>query len=659
MCGFAGIVDFNGRVLPPDSLQQAGLALAHRGPDSTGEAFFDLPHGATAGLVHRRLSILDLSDLGRQPMGAWTKPDLPPCLCKPWQASEADLVLAYNGEIYNFRDLNEDLTRTIGFQRRSDCDSETLLAGYAVHGKDFFHQMHGMWAFAVLDRRPSVSPSVLLCRDRYGKKPLLWAWHDRRLLFASEMRGLLPLMKAAGLPRTLNLSAVEHLLQLGFTLDPATILADVHSLPPGHLLTATCDGPMVQRWHDPKSEIPPPAFSSPGQNLELTIKNTIDSAVCDRLVSDVPLGAFLSGGVDSSIVTYHLTRHVANVATFNIAFPDQPRFDESAYAAAAAKAFGTRHTTFPVQAKDLQELIPAVLDHLAEPFADSSLLATWILSRLTRRHVTVALSGDGGDELFVGYQRYRAYFAAERRSARLGAAFLSFFPAGKQSTLGNLARQARKFRRGLKETDPVRRHLAWIGSDWPEGLLTPTARAALQSTDSHASALALYQSAAASCTLQPAFRTPLDLALHLDFTLGLPCDMLKKVDLASMAHGLEVRCPFLDPRVVELAQGLASHELAPGGRLKGLLVDAYQDVLPRQVWNRPKQGFEVPVGAWLSGPLREFFWDTVSPTNVAKLGLFDCSVIERLLAEQAQLRREHGQLLWTLLVLHGWAARWL
>jgi asparagine synthase (glutamine-hydrolysing) len=404
--------------------------------------------------------------------------------------------------------------------------------------------------------------------------------------------------------------------------------------------------------------LPAAASTLSEADARAAVREALDDAVAARLVSDVPLGAFLSGGLDSSIIVSHLVEHATGrVKTFSIGFANQPRYDESAFARLVAERFGTEHQEIIVTFEDVIATIPAMLDHIAEPFADASLIPTAILSEHTRGAVTVALSGDGGDELFAGYWRYRGHDYLNRYHCvpafirhGLIEPLARALPAGKSSRLSNRVRQFHKLLRAQSD-DPLERHLAW------SQILAPEAAdrlfVALPSVD----LVGIFESIVREGRERRRVDDPLTDILETDLLVNLPGDMLHKVDLASMRYSLEVRVPFLDRAVVELASSLPGHYKLDGGRGKQVLIDAYRDRLPAEVLARPKMGFELPIGEFLRAELRELFHDVVTPDAVAAFPLLRYDGVQSLYREHFHRRGEHADVLYAIFVLCGWHAR--
>ncbi|MBN1491578.1 MAG: asparagine synthase (glutamine-hydrolyzing) [Phycisphaerae bacterium] len=639
MCGIAGVIDYSGRPVEAQALAAARDALAHRGPDDSG-LWRHEADGFFAALVHTRLAVLDPSPAGHQ----------------PFADPAGRYHITYNGEIYNFHDLQDELAGDYAF--RTQCDTETLLAALIRWGPEALGRFNGMWAFAFVDL---AGRAGWLARDRFGIKPLYYAtghggagasatW----LAFASEMRALVPLLRERGVSLEIDREALRLYLSLGFVQHPLTIFRGIRKLAPGHRL-AFANG----RIEPPERFYRIPAASPPDyETAQVELRTRLAAAVGARRLSDVPLGAFLSGGLDSAVVVAELARHSGSrVKTFSIGYADQPQYDETRFARAVAERFGTEHHEFRLTPTDVLGAIDPLLEHMAEPFADSSLIPTSLVSYHTRQHVTVALSGDGGDELFAGYWRYRGHDYL-RRYRRLPAPLrrwlieplLAAAPAAKSSGWLNRLRQARKLLRAGSD-DPFECHAAWsrlaevgvVEDLCPEGGGIDLAERLRD----------------AGRGLGPDAGQPdaLSAILLADLAFSLPADMLAKVDTASMFHSLEVRVPMLDPAVVQFVAGLPIEYKRRGGQQKRILRDAYAGLLPPEVLRRRKMGFEVPIGEFMRRELREAYLDTVRDSTLRELGLTP-SVASSLWQEHQSRRAERADVLYALFVLCRWRERW-
>lgn len=621
MCGIAGIVTAH----PNGSADEAVLlamrdAQSHRGPDQAG-----LYLAGGIGLAHRRLSIIDLTH-GRQPM----------------VDEAAGLALVYNGELYNFRTLRAELEQR-GFAFRSNSDTEVLLRAWQHWDTSCLSKLRGMFAFAIWDARKRC---VHLVRDRLGIKPLYYALtRSGDLVFASELKGLLA---HPGVARTLDPQALEEYLAFGYVPDPKSIYRGICKLPAAHHLS----------WHGgdalPTSRIywdVPFAMNTHIDLSEATtvLRERLDDAVASHLVSDVPLGAFLSGGVDSSAVVASMSRVTREpVSTCAIGF-DHSGFDETVYARRVADHLHTRHFEERVSAQDYA-LVDTLADIYDEPFADSSALPTYRVCELARRHVTVALSGDGGDENFAGYRRYRGHWLESRVRAHVPRAFRAslfgvlgrYYP--KADWAPKVLRAKTTFQALSRDTVSAYFHTV---SFVPEALRQRLYSASFKQELGGYSALEVFQAHAQHAPTDH----PLLLAQYLDFKTYLPGDILTKVDRASMAHSLEVRVPLLDHPLVEWASSLVPELKLRGRQGKYVLKQALAPDLPHEVLDRRKMGFSVPLAAWFRGPLAPRIREALGHGAVAQCGYFERPVLDELVHEHIAGRRDHGTVLWSLLML--------
>jgi len=618
MCGIAGIVNLTDRKTPDRALLEAmGGSLRHRGPDGEG---FHLEPGV--GFAHRRLSIIDLSG-GAQPLAN----------------EDGTVLVTYNGEIYNFPELISDLGAR-GHEFKTRCDTEVVVHGWEEWGEACVERFRGMFAFALWDRRRE---TLLIARDRLGVKPLYYGTlPDGTLLFGSELKSILT---HPDLDRTIDRRAVEEYFAYGYIPEPRTILTSVRKLPPGHLLVWKRGGsPAVRRYWD--VPFAPVAHGS----LEETARELIErlrEAVRIRLVSEVPLGAFLSGGVDSSAVVALMAGLSPDpVNTCTIAFGERDH-DETAHAASVAERYHTNHQVERVS-PDLFDLVDRMTDLYDEPFADSSALPTYRVCGLARQRVTVALSGDGGDENLAGYRRYRWHVYEERvRSllpgpirrplfGALGALYPKADWAPKmfraKATLQGMARDSVEgyFHSVSILGDPLRRKL--LTREFTESL---GGYEAVEVLRDHAS--------------RAPTRDPLSFVQYLDMKTYLVGDILTKVDRASMAHSLEVRVPLLDHRLVEWMSGLPPGMKLHGHEGKYVFKRALEPHLPREILYRPKMGFSVPLGTWFRGPLRESVRERVLGAALRDTGWFEPAFLRGLVDRHERGVSDHSAALWALL----------
>ncbi len=638
MCGICGAAWTDpGRALPDGALAAMSDAIAHRGPDDSGVYRDD-----HAALGFRRLSIVDLAG-GHQPL-----------------SNEAGTVwTVFNGEIYNFPALRHRLEAR-GHTLRSSGDTEVLVHLYEDEGPDFVRLLRGMFALAIWD---APRRRLVLARDRLGQKPLVYRVDGSRLVFASELKALLALPEA-DVPRRLDPTALDRYLTYGYVPHPGTILEGVHKLPPAHVAVWHEGTLRLDRYWNPDWEAE--RDGDPAEDAG-RLREALDAAVREQMVADVPLGAFLSGGVDSTVIVGLMQRASDRpVRTFSIGF-DDPAFDESRFAAMAAASLHTEHHAFRVEPR-AWETLPGLARHFDEPFADSSALPTWHVARETRRHVTVALTGDAGDELFAGYDRYRAVALAamldrlpESPRRFLGGPVARALPVSSRAK--TRLRRVRRMLEGIGEP-PGSRYLRWVG------LFDEPSRASLYSDDflDHLARAGDTDPDGADprSVLDRAFlaapkRDPVTRATIADLLTYLPGDLLCKVDIASMAHSLECRSPFLDHRVVELALAMPLRRKLRlrGGRSKVVLKRAFADLIPRAIATRPKMGFGVPIDRWFRDELKDELRGVLLDPVALGRGLFRPEAVARLIDEHVAASRDHAYKLWALLMLELWHRQYM
>jgi len=641
MCGIAGFIAGRTRGTSQQLGEIAGSmngSLHYRGPDDAG-VWIDAEAGIA--LAHRRLSIIDLSPAGFQPM----------------HSADGRFVLIYNGEVYSHEDMRPALAAR-GVNFRGHSDTEVILESIAAFGLEkTLAQLIGMFAMALWDRRER---TLTLVRDRLGIKPLYWAKFGDLFLFGSELKAL---RAHPGWTPRINRGAVASYLRLDYVPAPHTIYEGVHKLEPGTFLTLAVDGePRVTRYWDARA-VARAGLRDPleGSDRELTdaLAAQLKDAVKRRMIADVPLGAFLSGGVDSStVVALMQDANPDRVKTYTIGF-DIAGFDEAPHAAAVARHLGTAHTELTVTAQQALDVIPKLPDMYDEPFADPSQIPTHLVSAMARRHVTVALSGDGGDELFAGYNRYQLTQQSWSRLSLLPRAvrhalaktltalaperwsrLLSVLPAQLPGQIGD---KLHKFASvvTLPDGDAIYRRLI---THWEPQTVMPGV----------AEPRGIFWDA----SLPREMPQLLQRMQFLDLVTYLPDDILTKVDRASMAVALEVRVPILDHRVVEFSWRLPQTAKIRGGQSKWLLRQLLYRYVPRQLIERPKMGFGVPLAAWLRGPLRDWSETLLSEKRVRAGGLFDAATVRRHWSEHLSGHRNWQYLLWNVLMFEAWRERW-
>jgi len=618
MCGIAGFVDSpDARPLTLDAattrVRQMCDVIRHRGPDDEGTY---VAEGVALGM--RRLSIIDVAG-GHQPI----------------PNEDGTIWIVFNGEIYNFRQLRAEL-EAAGHRFATSTDTEAIVHAYEEWGTDAIRRLRGMFGLALWDTR---TRTLLLARDRVGIKPLYYAVSAGRLCFGSELKSLLC---DPDLPTDIDVDALDHYLSFLYTPRDTSIFKDVHKLPPGHLVTWQDGRLHVQQYWQPAAEEP---YAGTERDAQADLQQVLLDAVASHMISDVPIGAFLSGGVDSSLVVALMARlSPSRVKTFSIGF-DEPAFDELEHARKVAEYYGTDHHEFVVR-PDALGILDDLIGHFDEPFADSSAIPTWYVSEMAGRHVTVVLSGDGGDELFGGYDRYlphprvvafdRYAPTGLRRVAALAGAQLPHGTRGK-----NFLRHVGQSERG-RYIDAIR----YFASDEKPALLSRDIRASLAATDPEARLARHFDRYAA-------LPWPSQM-MRFDLETYLPEDVLTKVDRMSMAHSIESRVPLLDNAVIDFANALPSSLKIKNGRRKHILKEVAAQLLPDGLVNRVKQGFGVPLGVWFRGGLKELFADTLLSPAALQRGYFEPRFVTRIVNEHLSGRRDHTLRLWQLVVFERW-----
>ncbi len=597
MCGITGIYAHN----LVGSFHMINMAkstekLGHRGPDAQGA--FNNTH---VGLGHRRLSVIDTSYESNQPMAD----------------SSGRYQLVFNGEIYNYKELKEDLLSQ-GKTFKTESDTEVLLYHLVEYGKGGISKLNGFFSFAFYD---SVEDSLLLCIDRFGIKPLYYLKDDNKLIFSSEMGSLLEY----GVEKNIDKTALLLYFQLNYIPAPFTILQGVKKLEPGTLIFIKGLDFQLEQWYNPEIN----EIDIDYKDATKKLRELLDNSVKKRLVSDVPIGSFLSGGLDSSIISLLAKKHKADLKTFSIGFEDEKFFDEQEFSRITAQSINSDHTVFNLGFHDFQDNLKSILDSFSEPFADSSAIAYSILSKKTKQEVTVSLSGDGADELFGGYNKHQAFLKSFDKGltetlASTFSPFMQLLPTSRSGKLTNYFRQIKRFGKGanlplnerywywaslntLKQSEKLFKN-DFIDSD----SLNRMIQWRKQSLD--------------SCLTQNSMNS----VLRADQALVLPNDMLVKADRMSMAHGLEVRVPFLDHTIVEFVNSLPSHYKVEKGKGKKILRDAFPEI-PIEILSRSKKGFEVPLAKWLRKSLcdkqvRDYF----DFDFLLKLVIFNLKSVARL-----------------------------
>lgn len=630
MCGIAGAYSFKDKKAEQKWLQHAAASLSRRGPDN--QNFVTV---GRASLVHARLSVIDTSEQANQPIYDAT----------------GRYAIIFNGEIFNYQDIRNELQQK-GIQFRTQSDTEVLLYAYIHYGKDCLHRLNGFFAFAIYDKE---TENLFIACDRFGIKPLYYFQDEDYFFFGSELKAILHFP----VPKAINWSSVSLYFQLNYIPGKHSIFKNIERLEPGCYVEIKDKVSTVGRWYT----IPYNALQAEQNQLSYNEQKKqfielMDDSVRLRLISDVPLGAFLSGGIDSSVVTAMAVRHTPHLNTFSIGFEGNGFFDETPYANLVAKHFKTNHTVFKLKNDDLFQSLHELLDYTDEPFADSSALLVNILSKFTRQQVTVALSGDGGDELFAGYNKH--YGEWQTRSGSWQANMIHLLqpvwerlPKSRSGKLGNKIRQLERFAAGM-DMSPAERWWRWCcinDVEYTDRLLKDKVDAAMtgiiETRQQFSSAVD--------------FDGTLNDCLLADVGMELPFDMLVKVDRMSMRNSLEVRVPFLDYRIVEFAFSLPVSSKINGQMKKKIVQDAFREILPNELYNRPKKGFEVPLLQWFRTDLKDkILNDWLADEYIQSQGVFNPSMIREL--KQRLFSHNPGDVhaqVWALIVFQNFWRKYM
>ena len=632
MCGITGWINLD--TTRPDlgdvegTLHSMCERIVHRGPDSEG-IWWD----ETVALGMRRLSVIDLKT-GEQPVFS----------------EDGTVVVMMNGELYNYREVRSELKKDrIMFV--TETDTEILPHLYKKYGDAFIDHVNGMYALSLWDL---AKRRLILARDRFGEKPLYYGVFDGKLIWASELKALIA---HPSVTTELDLNALRHYLSFDYVPAPLSIFKGIYKLPAAHMLIVENGEIKRRRYWDVAAD---PQARSKEATLEKRaeeLRELLSDSVRMRLVSDVPLGILLSGGIDSSTIAAFAVQHATErVKTFSIGF-EEDSFDESKFARSVAKHLNTEHYEDKLSATTAGELIEDIGEWLDEPLSDGSLIPTFLLARFVRKYVTVALGGDGGDELFAGYPMYRAHRIASMY--RLVPSFVRnglVRPGVERLPVShkNLSfdYKAKRFVRAA-ELDPVERHHSWFGSfalDDQDDLLSREVRERT-SADIYAAAREVFE--------KGPVRDDLARMQYLDVNFYLAEDILTKVDRSAMQVSLETRAPFLDPRIANFAFSLPMKYKLRGSNGKVILKKAVEPLLPKAILNRPKKGFGIPIAAWLRGRLRYLLHDLLSPERLKEQGIFEPAYVDRLVSEHEQGIASHHKELWTLLVFQLWSRQFL
>jgi asparagine synthase (glutamine-hydrolysing) len=623
MCGITGFYSKT-HVFSENELHAMTDAIAYRGPDASGY-FSD----GLVSLGHRRLSIIDLSAAANQPM----------------YSGDGRFVMVYNGEVYNYREIAAELKQKFRIEFKTSSDSEVLVEAYANYGPDFVKKLNGMFAIAIYD---TVKKELFVCRDRIGIKPLYYFWDGSNFAFASELKAL---TRLSFIPKKLNHNAVYHFLHLGFISAPQSIYSSIKKMEAGTWLKISDSGKVITRFWEVNSTISDKVISNEKEAI-VKLSDLLMSSVQYQIKSDVPFGVFLSGGIDSSLVTANAVNlSGVKVNTFSIGF-EENRYNESTYAKAVAKHLGTNHHEFIVSYKDAIDLIDNIFDVYSEPFSDSSSIPTMLVSKLAKEHVTVTLSGEGGDELFLGYGAYKW---AQRLQRPLIRTF--------RRPIGQLLGQTHRFRRhqnyfdypaeDLKYSHILSQELYYFSIPEINRLITEKFRSAhgfgnLESVSRFGIEIEHLKRPLNAMEKQAVF----------DLQFYLQADLLTKVDRASMYYSLETRVPYLDHRIIEFSLNLSPALKYKDGVTKYILKEILFQYVPKKFFDRPKQGFAIPLEQWLKKELRFLIDDFLSEEVVCKFDLVNYEAVRQLKKDFL----ENGQSylysrLWNLIVLHKWLVK--
>lgn len=631
MCGITGIIAFNdpGTAFLKN-IKKANDCLALRGPDNEG--FFN---SGNVAFGHRRLSIIDVSSASNQPM----------------QDDDKRYTIIFNGEFFNYNEHRNALIAK-GEKFRTQGDTEVLLRLYMLEGPAFLQKVNGFFALAIHDSQLN---TIFIARDRMGIKPLYYYYDTDKMIFGSELKALI----AAGIPKVPDRISILNYLQLNYIPAPYTIFENVLKLKPGHYLNLELNKSNIKFDEVQYYKIPAPEIEKTAIDYEQAkkeLRTLLDKSVQRRLIADVPLGAFLSGGIDSSVIVALASKHTKHLNTFSIGYKDEPLYDETRYAKLVADKYKTNHTVFSLTNDDLFENLFSALDYIDEPFADSSALAVNILSMHTRRYVTVALSGDGADEMYGGYNKHRAEWMIRNRklfttSVKTLAPLLAPFDGARGSKMGNKIRQLHRYAAGASLSNEER-YWRWCGFSDEE-----SAAAMLISSPDRGKYLSRKKS-----ILEPYGKSnSVNDVLYMDMHMVLPNDMLVKVDMMSMANSLEVRVPFLDYEVVNHAFSLPEKFKIDTNSTKKILRETFRKDLPEELFNRKKHGFEVPLLKWMRTGLRSLIEDDLlSEQFIESQGLFNMSEINKI--KKQLFSNNPGEIearMWGLIVFQYWWKKYM
>ena len=632
MCGITGVITFNEtESYLKNNIGKAVNVLSKRGPDFQSSLILD----ENIRFAHARLSIIDISDAAHQPMSS-------PC---------ERYTLVFNGEIFNYKDIRDELI-ALGEKFQTASDTEVLLKSFIRDKEKCLEKLNGFFAFAIYDNEEK---TIFLARDRMGIKPLLYRKTKDSFLFASEMKAII----AYEIPKKIDFDSVHQYFRFNYIPSPNSIFEDVKKLEPGHFMKIQNDGSFeIKNYYS----IPKEALSTKKYHFndydkaQQVLREELEKSVQLRLVSDVPLGAFLSGGIDSSVITALASKHISNLNTFSVGFSDNPYFDETKYANLIAKMYKTNHTVFSLSNKKLYNSVSDMLDYIDEPFADSSAIPVYILSKKTREKVTVSLSGDGADEMFGGYNKHFADWKIRQNGIVNGVVsslnpLWKILPKSRNGKFSNMVRQLNRFAEGSKLTD-AERYLQWCSissTDYCTALLKNRSQG-LKFQDRNDKINSIFT-----------LNGDLNETLYADMQQVLVNDMLTKVDSMSMANSLEVRTPFLDHNLVNFAFQLPPQFKVNKKGRKMILKDAFRKDLPSELYVRNKMGFEIPLLEWFRNDLKSFIFDELLAEKfIETQGIFNIDIIKELKVKLFSNNPEdvHAQI-WALIVFQTWWKKYM
>lgn len=622
MCGICGIVDFKSNPIDPKLVEIMSNSLSHRGPDGEG-IFINQGSGGKgqAALGHKRLSIIDLKT-GDQPMFNEDK----------------SIAVVYNGEIYNFNELKNDLIKR-GHKFKTKSDTEVILHQYEEDGWECAKRFNGIFAFALWDENKK---TLLLARDKIGIKPLYYFYDDKRLTFASEIKAIL---KALPEKPEIDSSSLFRYLILQYIPAPATLYKNIYKLPPTSVLILNRKGIEVKQYWDVEKVKGEGLKAKDEGNICKRLIKTIDESVTDQLISDVPLGAFLSGGIDSSAIVAFMSKRMKEpVKTFSVGFEtDDPYYNELNYARIASKYFKTEHHEIIVRPQDVVNFFPVIARHLDDPINDPAVLPTYLISKLAREHVKVVLSGEGADELFGGYLRYSL-----DRFAKYYQILPKLVSNGLIKPILNDIIDNKRIVQGLdaiSEPDRSSRYLKWVSVFDTDSLNAVFGNPVF--IEEEWSGLKAFYNAIHNEYANDALSS----ILYTDIKTWLPDDLLTKVDRMSMAHGLEARVPYLDNRMVDLAFSIPSRLKIKGFKRKYIFKRAVSNILPDEIVRRSKRGFALPISHWFRNELKDFVLERLSDDSVRRMDFFNTSAVNKIINEHIKGNEDNSLQIWGLLTL--------